>query len=308
MDYRRDPTMEFVMSVRFSLGVALACCAMWSSAWSSVSAQDRATWNAPQTPFKVFGNTYYVGPHGLSSILIATSHGLVLIDGDLPESASLIEAHIKALGFRVSDVHWILNSHAHSDHAGGIAQLQYDSGAQVLASAPGAHALELGGADPDDPQFGLAPTYTPVHHVRAVRDGEVVNLGGVEITGHATPGHTPGSMSWTWRSCEGNTCLNIAYADSLTAYTNKTFRYTDDAKHPHRVEDFRKSIATVAALPCDILLTPHPDQSNFWDKVQRRQTDAHPDALIDTAACKAYAAEALQNLDARLAKEKAEQP
>jgi metallo-beta-lactamase class B len=100
----------------------------------------------------------------------------------------------------------------------------------------------------------------------------------------------------------------MVYADSLTAYTNKTFRYTDDAKHPHRVEDFRKSIATVAALPCDILLTPHPDQSNFWDKVQRRQAGAHPDALIDTGACKAYAADAEQNLDAQLAKEKTGQP
>jgi metallo-beta-lactamase class B len=288
------------MSIRISLGMALACCA----ALSSVSAQDRAAWNAPQAPFKVFGNVYYVGPHGLSSILIATPHGLVLIDGDLPESAPVIEAHIKALGFRIGDVRWILNSHSHIDHAGGIAQLQRDSGAQVLASAWGARAIGHGGVDPEDPQFGLSPAYTPVRDVRAVRDGEVLNLGGVAITAHATPGHTPGSMSWTWRSCEGNQCLNIVYADSLTAYTNKTFRYTDDAAHPHRVEDFRKSIATIGALPCDILLTPHPDQSRFWEKVQQRQAGAHPDPLIDTGACKAYAAEANKNLDAQLAQEK----
>jgi metallo-beta-lactamase class B len=293
--------MEFVMSVRFSLGVAFACCAMWSL----VSAQDRATWNAPQAPFKVFGNVYYVGPHGLSSILIATPHGLVLIDGDLPESAPLIEAHIKALGFRMSDVRWILNSHAHLDHAGGIAELQRDSGAQVLASASGAHAMSLGGADPQDPQFGLVPAYAPVHDVRVVKDGDVVNLGGVDITAHATPGHTPGSTSWTWRSCEGKTCLNIVYADSLTAYTNKTFRYSDD---PQRVEAFHRSIATVAALPCDILLTPHPDQSNFWDRVKRREAGDRPDPLIDTGACKAYADTAEKNLEARLAKEKAAQP
>lgn len=289
------------MSVRLSLSLALVCCALCSS----VDAQDRAAWNAPQTPFKVFGNTYYVGPHGLSSILITTPHGLVLIDGDLPESASRIEANIKTLGFRVSDIHWILNSHAHSDHAGGIAELQHDSGAQVLASASGAYAMEHGGVDPEDPQFGLSTAYSPVHSVRTVKDGEVVNLGGFEITAHATPGHTPGSTSWTWRSCQGKTCLNIAYADSLSALTNKTFRYID---HPQRVEAFHRSIATVAALPCDILLTPHPDQSNFWDKVQRRKAGGHPDPLIDTGACRAYAADAEKTLDALLAKERAGQP
>lgn len=292
------------MSTRLLLGVALACCA----AFSSVDAQDRAAWNAPQVPFRIFANTYYVGPHGLSSILIETQHGLVLIDGDLPESAARIESNIRTLGFRISDVRWILNSHAHGDHAGGIAELQHASGAQVIASASGAHAMSLGGADPADPQFGLSPKYPAVQNVRIVHDGEVLDLGGVAITAHATPGHTPGSTSYTWRSCEGKNCLNMVYADSLTALTNATFHYTDSAAHPRSVEDFRHSIATVAALPCDILMTPHPDQSNFWDKVQRRQAGVRPDPMIDTGACRAYAATAAQHLDALLVKERAEKP
>lgn len=292
------------MSIRLSLGLALACCTVLPMA----HAQDRSEWNAPQQPFKVFGNTYYVGPHGLSSILIKTSHGLVLIDGDLPESAPRIEANIRALGLRVSDIRWILNSHAHGDHAGGIAQLQRASGAQVLASKAGAHAMELGGLDPDDPQYGLSPGYAPVHHIRVVADGEVLHLGGVDITAHYTPGHTPGSTSWTWRSCEGGTCLNVVYADSLTALTNAHYRYLDSPAHPHSEEDFRRSIATVAALPCDILLTPHPDASGFWDKVQQRKAGVRPDPLVDRTACKAYAAEAEKNLDALLQKERASMP
>ncbi|HTV87091.1 MAG TPA: subclass B3 metallo-beta-lactamase [Dyella sp.] len=292
------------MPIRLSLGVALSCCI----AWSAAHAQDRAAWNAPQQPFKVFGNTYYVGPHGLSSILVKTSQGLVLIDGALPESAPRIEANIRALGFRVGDIRWILNSHAHSDHAGGIAELQRASGAQVIASAAGAHAMALGGADPDDPQYGLAPTFPPVHHVRVVADGQTLHLGDVAITAHYTPGHTPGSTSWTWRSCEGGACLNIVYADSLTALGNAHYRYTDTPAHPHRVEDFRRSIATVAALPCDILLTPHPDASDFWDKVKQRQAGVRPDPLVDHAACRAYAADAQKGLDARLVKERVSPP
>jgi metallo-beta-lactamase class B len=292
------------MSTRLSLGFALALCL----ALPLAHAQDRAAWNAPQKPFRIFGNAFYVGPHGLSSILVKTSQGLVLIDGDLPESPSRIEANIRALGFRVSDIRWILNSHAHSDHAGGIAELQRASGAQVLASAAGAHAMELGGADPADPLYGTVPTYAPVHHVRAVGDGEILHLGDVDITAHYTPGHTPGSTSWTWRSCEGGTCLNIVYADSLTALGRPQYRFTDSAAHPHRVEDFRRSIARVAALPCDILLTPHPDASGFWEKVEKRDAGARPDPLVDRGACKAYAATAEEGLNERLDKERASQP
>jgi metallo-beta-lactamase class B len=263
---------------------------------------DRREWNTPQKPFRIYGNTWYVGPHGLSSILVDTGQGLALFDGDLPESAPVIEANIRELGFRVRDIKWILNSHAHSDHAGGIAALRRDSGAQVLTSAAGAREMALGGADRDDPQYGDAPDYPPVRQVRVLRDGEVVPLGGVAITAHYTPGHTPGSTSWTWTSCANGRCLRMAYADSLTAISAPGFRFSD---HPRRVAAFRQAIATVAALPCDILLTPHPDASGFWQKVAQRKSDTDAAPLIDAGACRAYAATAAKKLDARLAQEHA---
>src|SRR5690348_8685530 len=224
---------------------------------------DRAAWNAPQAPFRIYGNTWYVGPHGLSSILVDTGQGLALFDGDLPETAPQIEAHIRALGFRVRDVKWILNSHAHIDHAGGIAALQ-------RASAAGAHAMELGGADPKDPLYGSVPGYSPVKRVRVVGDGETLHLGNVAITAHYTPGHTPGSTAWTWASCESTRCLHVVYADSLSAVSAPAFRFS---AHPRYLAAFRRSIATVAALPCDVLLTPHPDASGFWKRAEHRKTD-----------------------------------
>ncbi|MDE2280671.1 MAG: MBL fold metallo-hydrolase, partial [Xanthomonadaceae bacterium] len=192
----------------------------------------------------------------------------------------------------------------HADHAGGIAALQAASGAQVLSSAAGARELALGGADRSDPQFGSIPDYPPVKQARVVRDGETVRLGNVAVTAHYTPGHTAGSTSWTWTSCEGRRCLRIAYADSLSAISAPGYRFLD---HPAYVAGFRRALATVAALPCDILLTPHPDASGFWEKVARRKSPADVAPLIDPQACRDYAADAGKDLDARLAKERAAQ-
>lgn len=296
--------MHLRLPVVAALALALALILPAAQATPSPDAIPHSQWNAPQTPFRIYGNTWYVGPHGLTSLLVDTGHGLALFDGDLPESAPLIEAHIRALGFRLRDVKWILNSHPHADHAGGIAALQAASGAQVLSSDAGARELALGGADRSDPQFGSIPDYPPVKQARVVRDGETVRLGNVAVTAHYTPGHTAGSTSWTWTSCEGRRCLRIAYADSLSAISAPGYRFLD---HPAYVAAFRRALATVAALPCDILLTPHPDASGFWEKVARRKSPADVAPLIDPQACRDYAADAGKDLDARLAKERAAQ-
>ena len=138
-----------------------------------------AEWNAPQKPFRIFGNAYYVGPKGLSSVLITTEAGHVLIDGALPQSAPQIAANIAALGFRLQDVKWIVSSHAHYDHAGGIAALGRMSGATVLASKRGAEGLRLGTAVADDPQvgYGAEMQFPKVKEVRELSDSEVLKLG-----------------------------------------------------------------------------------------------------------------------------------
>lgn len=294
---------KIAVTLQVLLSAALALATMFPGMGAAEGiSTDRAAWNAPQAPFRIYGNTWYVGPHALSSILVDTGHGLALFDGDLPESAPQIEAHLRVLGFSVRDVKWIFNSHAHIDHAGGIAALQRASGARVLASAAGAHAMELGGHDPTDPLYGSVPGYPPVRQVRVVRDGETQRLGNVVVTVHYTPGHTPGSTSWTWISCEQAHCLHVVYADSLAAVSSPKFRFSD---HPRYLADFRRSIATVAALPCDILLTPHPEASDFWSRVSHRGSAAHALHLIDSGACGRYAAAAGKALNARLAQERA---
>lgn len=260
-----------------------------------------AEWTQPAPPRKIYGNTWFVGTCGLSAILVTSNQGHVLIDGDVEADASLIEAGIRALGFRLEDVRYILNSHEHFDHAGGIAQLQRDTHAIVEARAPAAAAFERGHGDRTDPQFLSAKSYPPVANVRRIADGDKVTIGATTLTAHATPGHTPGSTTWTWTSCESRRCLHVVYADSLTAISDDAFRYSDDAAHAGVLDAFRRSIETVAALPCDILITPHPDASDLWHRLG-------PDAtapLVDAGACRRYSETARENLDARIAKEKA---
>ncbi|HVG45421.1 MAG TPA: subclass B3 metallo-beta-lactamase [Longimicrobium sp.] len=257
-----------------------------------------AEWNAPQRPFRLHGNSWYVGTHGLSAVLITSPAGHVLIDGGLPESAPLIEANVRALGFRMRDVKLILNSHTHFDHAGGIAALQRASGAAVAASGPSAAVLARGASGPDDPQYGTLPPFAPVPVARVVADGDTVRVGPLALVAHLTPGHTPGSTTWSWRSCESRHCLEMVYADSQTPVSADGFRYTASAAWPTAVADFERGIATIERLRCDLLVTPHPDASGLWERVAARR-------VVDPQACRRYAATARERLARRVADERA---
>jgi len=264
-------------------------------------------WNQPIEPFRVFANTYYVGTAGLSALLITGDAGHILLDGGLSQSAPLIEASIRKLGFKLEDVKLILNSHAHYDHAAGIAALQRASGATVVSSASGAQAFALGDAVADDPQAGFGNNgFPPVKNVRVVKDKEVVRLGSLAVQMHNTAGHTPGSTTWTWQSCEAGPakCLNMVYADSISAVAAPGFRFTGDAKTPSRVDQFRKSITTVGELPCDIMITTHPMATDLAGKLKKRAAKPAVDPFIDAQACRVLAANAMKALDARVAEEK----
>lgn len=270
---------------------------------------DAANWNRPQEPQRIHGDTYYVGVAGLSSVLIRSDEGLILIDGDLPQSAALIEANIAKLGFRLKDVKYVLNSHAHFDHAGGIAAIVRDSGATAVASPSGAKALREGHVVADDPQASdvQGASFPAVARVRDIHDGEAVRLGKLAVTAHLTPGHTPGSTSWTWSSCENGKCVNIVYADSLTAISSDGFHFLADATHGDLTEQFRKSIRTVADLPCDILITAHPNASDADQRLAKLATQREPNPMIDPQSCRRFAAQYDKMLDARIAKEQAAQ-
>jgi metallo-beta-lactamase class B len=260
-------------------------------------------WTQDQPPLRIFGNTYYVGTRGLTAILITSDNGHVLIDGALPESADMIADHVRKLGFRIDDVELIVNSHVHFDHAGGIAALQRLSGARVAASPSSAAVLKSGQSGPDDPQYGVVSAIERVANVRVIADGEVLRVGSLAVQGHFTGGHTPGGTSWTWRSCDGSECLDIVYADSMTAVSAAAFKFSSSPTYRRAVADFEKSIAFLRKTRCDLLLTPHPDASGLWGRVAKRDAGDR-NAIAERGHCARYADRAEAGLKTRLAREK----
>jgi metallo-beta-lactamase class B len=259
-------------------------------------------WTQPRAPIRVHGDTYYVGTEGISSVLIRTDEGLILLDVGMPQSAPQVEDNIRTLGFAVEDLKYVLSSHTHVDHAGGIAAVVHDSGATAVSSPIGAQSLRAGHVSADDPQASdtANAAFPAVERVREIADGEVLKLGNVAVTAHFTPGHTPGGVSWTWKSCEGGRCLDMVYADSLNAVATGNYRFA-----PGHVSRFRQSIQTVRALPCDILFSVHPEQADDITKLNRLAAQRDPNPMIDPTACAALANTFDAKLDKRIADEQA---
>lgn len=263
-------------------------------------------WDKPAPPFQVLGGTWYVGTCGISSILIADPAGHILIDSGTEKGAEVVLANLRAIGVDPKDVRTILASHEHFDHVGGHAALVRATGATVVSSADAAAVFRSGKPGPDDPQVDLDhPAMAPVEVGKIIADGEEIALSPDPSTtqnrvrAHATPGHTAGALSWTWTACslpgEPPVCRRIAYVDSLSAVSSDDYKFID---HPEWVAKFRKSFAKVAAMPCDILLTPHPSGSNLLARLRANN-------LEPAGQCQAYAAKQGAALDKRLADEKA---
>jgi metallo-beta-lactamase class B len=312
-DPMKHPLRHLLAAALLSMMSVLPCAAHAEAAaiaddLKPIGCGDCADWSRRQAPFNIHGNTWYVGPAGLSSVLVTGPQGHILVDGTLPESAQQVEANIRALGFRIEDVKLIVSSHPHYDHAGGIAYLARRSGAQVAAGSAAVGALASGRDPIDDPQYALLKDRRAarVAHVRGVHDGETLAVGPLRVTAHAVPGHTAGSTTWTWQSCEAGKCLDVVYIDSISPIAGPGFRFTGDATHPDLGPSFRASIAKVAALPCDIALSAHPGGTNMLEKAAARTPEHNP--FIVPGECRTYAEEARRNLDARLAQERAEKP
>jgi metallo-beta-lactamase class B len=251
-------------------------------------------WDRPAPPVRLHGNSYLVGTCGISAILITGQDGHVLIDGGTEVGADLIAANIRELGFALTDIKLIVQSHEHVDHAGGIARLQKLTGATFATSASAAKVMASGLPGADDPQAGMHKPFTAVSVGRIVRDGELVRLGPLALTAIATPGHTPGALSWRWESCDGGVCRTMVYADSLSPVSRDSYKFS---AHPAYLAGYRAALAKIAASRCEILLTPHPAASAMKERMTAKQK------LFDPDGCRAYAAALTRRLDERLAKE-----
>jgi metallo-beta-lactamase class B len=249
----------------------------------------REEWNVQVSPFHIIGNVHYVGAKGVSAFLITTSAGSILIDGGLPETAPLIARNVAALGFDLRQVKHLLNSHAHFDHAGGLAELKRLSGAKLVASRADAPTLRAG-----------APSQPAVTVEREIDDGGKLELGGTTLTARVTPGHTKGCTTWTMSTREGDRTYDVVFYCS----TSVVDRLVGNTSYPGIVADYEQSFKRLRALPCDVFLAPHAEFFDMASKLERRKSGA-PNPFIDATELRRHVDASEQKFRATLATESA---
>lgn len=250
-------------------------------------------WRQPIAPVRIADRTWQIGTAGLTALLVVTDDGAVLLDGGMPQAADALLANMARLGVAPADLRLLLSSHAHADHAGPFAALKRRTGARLAANAESAALFARGGSD--DLHFGDDIGYPPVQTDRIVMDHEVLSQGGIDFKVHFVPGHTPGSVAWTWTDTQDGRPLRIAYVDSLSA---PGYRLQGNPRYPRLIEDYRRAFGTVRGLPCDLLLTPHP-QASGWDYAAGDAAGAR------ALSCITYADGAETRFEAQLAEEQA---
>ena len=255
------------------------------------AAGDPPDWTRPQTPFHLIGPIDYVGSRGIAAYLIRTPAGAILIDGTMEANAAMVQANIERVGVPIRDVKTILVSHAHFDHVGAVAALARASGARVVAGAGDVAALATGSA-PGETRYEPVP-YPPVAVARGVREGDTVALGGITLTAHATPGHTPGCTTWSMRVPDHGRTLDVVFPCSVSVAGN---RLIGNRAYPGIVADYRASFARLAALPADVVLPAHPELADVRGR-------ARSGRLIDPGLLPKIVANARTAFEEDLAKE-----
>jgi metallo-beta-lactamase class B len=247
-------------------------------------AQNNADWTRPFPPFKLIGNVYWVGTHDLSTYLVTTDAGHIVINTGFAETVPEILAGIEELGFDVDDVEILLATHAHFDHVAGLAELKRRTGARVFMSEADAVLLEDGGKS--DFRFGADPdtNFEPVKVDRRLRDQETVALGGVTLTAHHHPGHTKGATSFTLTVREGDRDYRVVIANMGSI--NPGVTVSGMPQYPRIGDDYARTFAAQKALPVDVFLASHAAQFRLHEKY--RPGDAYdPNRFVDPAGYRA---------------------
>jgi metallo-beta-lactamase class B len=256
------------------LAPVLGALAMGATAVSAARAQAESDWRQPFEPVKIVGNVYYVGTRGLSSFLVVTPAGGILIDSGEEASVPFVRANVERLGFRLTEVKILLAGHAHFDHVGGHAAIKRLSGAQVVVMDADRDGLESG---TDRSALGNGG-WTPVHVDRVIKDGDTVALGGTTLRAVWAPGHTPGCTVWTTTVPDGG--RNYSVAIFGCGAPNGGVKLIGNPKFPTLVDDAMGTIRKLKMLKPDIYVSGHP-QMLFAGKIDRMKAGERPHPLLD---------------------------
>ena len=259
--------------------------------------------NQPVEPFRILGNLYYVGANSVTSFLITTPEGHILIDGGFDETVPLIRASVEQLGFRLEDIEILLSSHAHFDHVGGLARIKKATGARFIASELETPILERGGLDDD--LLGDKAPFSPLRVDRKLKDGDTVELGGMRLTARVTAGHTSGCTSWAFEVEDGGRSHLAVSICSLSVLPGMKFHR--EPTYPTIAKDFVRSFEVLESLPCDIFLASHAGFFRMKEKRERMDEDG-PNPFIDRVGYLKYIERARERFEKAVAEEAAGEP
>ncbi len=231
----------------------------------------------PVEPYKVIGNIYYVGAVNISSHIIVTPEGLVLLDTGTQEMLPGIRSNLGKLGYTLQDVKIILSSHAHWDHVEGHAAMKELSGAKVMAVGEDAAAIASG----IDNSAAGASGWNPTEVDRVLKDGDKVTLGGVTMQAHLTPGHTKGCTAWTTTVEEDGESYSVLFVGGTGINRNLGVKLLNNKRHPSIVEDYARTFRVLGSLKVDVFLAQHPSMYGMADKMERLKAGATPNPFID---------------------------
>jgi metallo-beta-lactamase class B len=269
-------------------------CLPFLAALIAQATPETRSWNQPVEPFTVIGNLHYVGANEITSFLVTTEQGHILLDGGFVETAPQILANIRKLGFRPEDVKVLINSQAHFDHAGGFAELKRVTGARLLVMEGDAEQVARGGLG--DFAFGDSLPFPAVQPDRVLHDGEVVALGGTTLKAVRTPGHTRGCTTWTMTASDHGRAFRVVFVCSTTA---PGYRLSGNAAYPEIADDFRRSFRILEGLPCDVFLASHGSFFHLEEKTKRlRSGDAL--AFVDPEGYRKFLAATHASFDRQL--------
>jgi len=260
--------------------LSLAALAGSARVHAAVHSIEQPEWTTPIAPFQITDHLYYVGSRDLASYLIVTPAGDILINSSLESSPALIRRSVEQLGFRFSDIRILLISHAHWDHDAGSAAILRATHAKYMVMDSDVPVVESGGAKDF---FYPHDLYPPAHVDRVLHDGDRVELGGVVLVAHKTPGHTRGCTTWTLRTPDQGKMVNVVIVGSWNV--NPGFRLVNRPGHPASypgiAADYRKTFALLRSLPCDVFLGAHGGYFDMLAKLARVKAGADRSVWID---------------------------